>query len=330
MPETFKDFIESRPSLKYLFFGGKGGVGKTVIAAGAACYLAKMGKKTLISSTNPVHSLSSLCDQDFWGRSICKVEGVDNLYAIEIDISDTVQRYKTGVRDKVLTFLKSADIPLNPEPFIEVATTNPAFEEAAMFEDMIGLILTGDFDIYIFDTAPVAHTYRLLGMSKVYDLWLRRMIKSREEALSTRVKLSFRKEKILEEIKKDPLLADLLDMRKRTEEARKLLMDPTKTAFFFTTLPLALPIAVIERFITWVRAFEIPVGGVIVNAVIPKEGVDLETASSYIVNKIREQEHYLNLAHQKFGDLLRGYIPLFETEVHGVSMIAKVAEALAK
>ena len=289
-----------------------------------------MGKKTLISSTNPVHSLSSLCDQDFWGRSICKVEGVDNLYAIEIDISDTVQRYKTGVRDKVLTFLKSADIPLNPEPFIEVATTNPAFEEAAMFEDMIGLILTGDFDIYIFDTAPVAHTYRLLGMSKVYDLWLRRMIKSREEALSTRVKLSFRKEKILEEIKKDPLLADLLDMRKRTEEARKLLMDPTKTAFFFTTLPLALPIAVIERFITWVRAFEIPVGGVIVNAVIPKEGVDLETASSYIVNKIREQEHYLNLAHQKFGDLLRGYIPLFETEVHGVSMIAKVAEALAK
>jgi len=330
LPETFKDFIESRPSLKYLFFGGKGGVGKTVIAAGAACYLAKMGKKTLISSTNPVHSLSSLCDQDFWGRSICKVEGVDNLYAIEIDISDTVQRYKTGVRDKVLTFLKSADIPLNPEPFIEVATTNPAFEEAAMFEDMIGLILTGDFDIYIFDTAPVAHTYRLLGMSKVYDLWLRRMIKSREEALSTRVKLSFRKEKILEEIKKDPLLADLLDMRKRTEEARKLLMDPTKTAFFFTTLPLALPIAVIERFITWVRAFEIPVGGVIVNAVIPKEGVDLETASSYIVNKIREQEHYLNLAHQKFGDLLRGYIPLFETEVHGVSMIAKVAEALAK
>jgi len=147
LPETFKDFIESRPSLKYLFFGGKGGVGKTVIAAGAACYLAKMGKKTLISSTNPVHSLSSLCDQDFWGRSICKVEGVDNLYAIEIDISDTVQRYKTGVRDKVLTFLKSADIPLNPEPFIEVATTNPAFEEAAMFEDMIGLILTGDFDI---------------------------------------------------------------------------------------------------------------------------------------------------------------------------------------
>jgi len=330
LPETFKDFIEFRPSLKYLFFGGKGGVGKTVIAAGAACYLAKMGKKTLISSTNPVHSLSSLCDQDFWGRSICKVEGVDNLYAIEIDISETVQRYKTGVRDKVLTFLKSADIPLNPEPFIEVATTNPAFEEAAMFEDMIGLILTGDFDAYIFDTAPVAHTYRLLGMSKVYDLWLRRMIKSREEALSTRVKLSFRKEKIMEEIKRDPLLADLLDMRKRTEEARKLLMDPTKTAFFFTTLPLALPIAVIERFITWVRAFEIPVGGVIVNAVIPKEGVDLETASSYIVNKIREQEHYLNLTHQKFGDLVRGYIPLFETEVHGVSMIAKVAEALSK
>lgn len=314
-----------------MFFGGKGGVGKTVVAAGAAYYLAeKLGRKTLISSTNPVHSLSSAFGQDIWGKGIQKIEGAKNLYAIEIDVTDTIKRYKEEIREKILTFLKYADIPLDPEPFVDIATTNPAFEESAMFDDMIDLILKGEFDAYIFDTAPVAHTYRLLGMSKVYDLWLHKMVESRKEALSLRVKLSFRKEKIMEEIKRDPMLASLLATREKTEKGRKLLTDKEKTAFFFVTLPLALPIAVIERFIGWVRAFDIPTGGVIVNEVLPKEEFDLKNATSYIVNKIQEQEQYLKMIHNKFQGMVRGYVPLFEKEVAGLEMIASVAEALGK
>jgi len=331
MSLSFKDFIDSKPNLKYLFFGGKGGVGKTVIAAGSAYYLAeKLGKKTLISSTNPVHSLSSAFGQDIWGKGIQKIKDTKNLYAIEIDISDTIKRYKEEIRNKILTFLKYADIPLDPEPFIEIATTNPAFEESAMFDDMINLMLKSDFDAYVFDTAPVAHTYRLLGMSKVYDLWLHKMIESRKEALSLRVKLSFRKEKIMEEIKKDPMLTSLLATRKQIEEGRKLLIDNERTAFLFVTLPLALPIAVIERFIGWVKAFEIPIGGVIVNQVLPKEEFDLTNISSYIANKIKEQEHYIELIHNKFPGLVRAYVPLYETEITGINMIARVAEALSK
>jgi arsenite-transporting ATPase len=326
---NFKEYIASKPALKYVFLGGKGGVGKTAIAAGMAYYFSeKLGKKTLISSTNPVHSLSSVFAQDLWGKGIQKIEGTENLYAIEIDISETITRYKRDIRDKILTFLKYADIPLDPEPFVDIATTNPAFEESAMFDDMINLILRGEFDAYVFDTAPVAHTYRLLGMSKVYDLWLHKMVKSREEALSLRLKLSFRKEKIIQELKKDPLLISLLDMRQRTEKGRKLLTDSERTAFFFVTLPLALPIAVIERFITWVEAFNIPVGGVIVNEVLPKEQFDMENTSSYIVNKVKEQDHYLEIINNKFHGLVRAYIPLFETEVTGLNMITRVAEAL--
>jgi len=331
MSLSFKEYINSKPNLKYLFFGGKGGVGKTVIAAGTAYYLAeKLGKKTLISSTNPVHSLSSAFGQDIWGKGIQKIKDTKNLYAIEIDISDTIKRYKEEIRNKILTFLKYADIPLDPEPFIEIATTNPAFEESAMFDDMINLMLKGEFDAYVFDTAPVAHTYRLLGMSKVYDLWLHKMIESRKEALSLRVKLSFRKEKIMEEIKKDPMLTSLLVTREQIEKGRKLLTDNERTAFLFVTLPLALPIAVIERFIGWVQAFEIPIGGVIVNEVLPKEEFDLTNISPYIANKIKEQEHYIEIIHNKFPGLVRAYVPLYETEVTGIEMIARVAEALGK
>jgi len=325
---SFKEYIASKPGLRYVFLGGKGGVGKTAVAAGMAYYFSeKLRKKTLISSTNPVHSLSSVFAQDLWGKGVQKIGGAENLYAIEIDISETITRYKRDIRDKILTFLKYADIPLDPEPFVDIATTNPAFEESAMFDDMIDLILKGEFDTYVFDTAPVAHTYRLLGMSKVYDLWLRKMVKSREEALSLRVKLSFRKEKMIQELKKDPLLVSLLDTRQRTEGGRKLLTDSERTAFFFVTLPLALPIAVIERFIVWVEAFNIPIGGVIVNEILPKEQFDMANTSSYIVNKVKEQDYYLEIINNKFPGLVRARIPLFETEVAGLNMITRVAEA---
>jgi arsenite-transporting ATPase len=331
MSQSFEDFITSKSQLKYLFFGGKGGVGKTIVATGAAYYLAEMlERKTLVSSTNPVHSLSSAFGQDIWGKGIQKIEGTKNLYAVEIDISETIKRYKNEIREKILAFLKYADIPLDPEPFIEIATTNPAFEESAMFDDMINLILKGEFDFYVFDTAPVAHTYRLLGMSRVYDLWLRKMIESRKEALSLRVKLSFRKEKIQEELKKDPLLISLLGTREQTDKGRSLLTDSEKTAFFFVTLPLSLPIAVIERFIGWVQAFDIPMGGIIVNEVLPKEEFDLTKTSSYIVNKIKEQDHYLKIIHKKFPGLVRAYVPLYEAEVTGLNMIARVAQALSR
>jgi arsenite-transporting ATPase len=327
--KTFAQFVTDRRDLKYLFFGGKGGVGKTAVAGASAYYMSeKLSKKVLISSTNPVHSLTSLFGQDLWKKGIQKIEGTRNLYATEIDISATIERYKGEIHDRLVQFLKFADIPVDVDPFVEIATTNPAFEESAMFDDMINLIVGEKFDAYVFDTAPVAHTYRLLGMSKVYDLWLHKMVKSREEALSLRAKLSFRRERIMQELKKDPLLATLIATRKKTEEGRKLLVDKEKTAFFFVTLPLALPIAVIERFVTWIEAFNIPIGGVVVNEVIPI--VDSSDLSPYVANRIREQSGYLRMVEQKFPGMIRARIPLYEREVNGLEMVAKMGMELSK
>jgi len=325
--KNFATFVADKKDLKYYFFGGKGGVGKTAVAGATAYYLSeKMGKKILVSSTNPVHSLSSLFGQDLWKKGVQQVNGTKKLYAVELDVSATIERYKADIRERLVQFLKFSDIPIDVEPFIEIATTNPAFEESAMFDDMINLIISQDYDAYVFDTAPVAHTYRLLGMSKVYDLWLHKMIKSREEALSLRTKMSFRKEKIIAELKKDPLLASLAATRKRTEEGRKLLTDVNKTAFFFVTLPLALPIAVIERFITWIEAFSIPVGGVIANEVMPP--ADLAKVPTYVANKMKEQAGYIDMINNRFPGMVRAMIPLYEREVNGIEMVARMAENL--
>lgn len=310
------EMLASR-NTKYMFFGGKGGVGKTVVASSIAIYLASCGKKTLLCSTNPVHSLSSCFGQQFIGRGETSIEGCDNLFALEIETGATVEKYRVNTRDKILEFLKYADIPIDPTPFVDAATTNPAFEESAMFDNVADVILQNRYDCYVFDTAPVAHTYRLLGMSKMYDMWLGKMIKSREEAMNLKKSLSFKRERT--EIK-DPMVQGLLESRRRTEEIRALLTNPELTAFYFVTLPLALPISVVERFIYWVKAFQIPVGGVIVNQVMPPT----DSKSSFIVNKQAEQKHYLELIDRKFGELVVARIPMFDGEIMGIEMLGKV------
>ena len=155
------------------------------------------------------------------------------------------------------------------------------------------------------------------------------MIKSRQEALSLRVKLSFRKERVQEEVRKDPLIANLLDMNERIKEAKKVFNNPEKTAFFFITLPLALPIAVVKRFITMVQGFNIPTGGVIVNGVIPEKLIKNKKVTEYLTNKYKEQQEYMKIIKRDLWPIVRAIIPLYETEILGVDMVARVAKDLA-
>ena len=193
-------YMAENPRLKYIFFGGKGGVGKTVLAGTAALWSAQQGKRTLLASTNPVHSLSSLLDQNVFGKPT-QVSGVPNLHAYEIDTRETIEKSKKEIREKIEWFLKFAEIKTKADEFVESATMNPAFEESAMFENMIDLMFEDKYEAYVFDTAPTANARRLLGMSSVYSMWVNKMMKSREEAKSLRELLSYSRKKQ----EKDPM-----------------------------------------------------------------------------------------------------------------------------
>jgi len=320
--QSMTQFVEVHPGLKYVFFGGKGGVGKTIMAGSAALWFAKQGKKTLLASTNPVHSLSNLLNQDVFGKPVL-IEDGEGCYALEIDTKDTIERSKKEIREKISWFLKFADIAVKAEEFVESATMNPAFEESAMFENMLDLIFQDEYDVYVFDTAPTANARRLLGMSKVYALWVEKLIQSRGEASALRKKLSYSRKK--EE--KDPLMDYLLQFKDRMADASKLLTEPGTTAFFFITLPESLPIAVVTRFITWFHDFGIPVGGVIVNGLIQKETVK-DDAPEFVLNRVKMQEEHMEKIWQTFGDRTRAIVPLFETEVQGPAMLNKTAKYL--
>jgi arsenite/tail-anchored protein-transporting ATPase len=316
-----KAYVQDTPTLKYVFFGGKGGVGKTVMAGVTALWYARQGRRTLLASTNPVHSLSGLLSQNVFGKPT-PVEGVSNLWAYEIDTKDTIERSKQEIKDKIQWFLKFADITTKADDFVESATMNPAFEESAMFENMIDLMFKDEYDVYIFDTAPTANARRLLGMSKVYGLWVNKMMKSRDEAKSLRELLSFTKKK-----EADPLMDYLVNFRDRMEQARVLLTDPAKTSFFFVTLPEALPIAVITRFIQWFHEFGIPVGGVIVNMVIDQSLVD-KGAAAFVLNRMAMQDEHMKTIWDKFDGNVRAVLPLLETEIRGVPMLDRTAGLL--
>jgi arsenite-transporting ATPase len=323
MKNTMADFFREYPDMRYIYFGGKGGVGKTVVAAAVALWMAKQGKRTLLASTNPVHSLSNLFQLDVFGKPVL-MPGTENFYVQEIDTKETIEKSKTEIREKISWFLKFADIPTKAEDFIESATMNPAFEESAMFENMVNIIFEGAFEFYVFDTAPTANTRRLLGMSKVYGLWVDKMMKSRDDAKTMRLSLSFRKKKVEEE--KDPLLDYLTGFRDRIEQMRVILTDKEKSAFFFVTLLESLPIAVIRRFIGWFKDFGIPIGGVIINEAIDKSDVGVDSAE-FVRNRIKMQDRYREEVYKGFENV-RGEIPLFQEEVRGMDMVKKLSEAL--
>lgn len=320
--KSMREYLVEKPRLKYIFFGGKGGVGKTVLAGTAALWLAEQGKKTLLASTNPVHSLSSMLDQNVFGKPT-PVAGVPNLLAYEIDTKDTIEKSKKEIREKIEWFLKFAEVKTKADEFVESATMNPAFEESAMFENMIDLMFEDKYEAYVFDTAPTANARRLLGMSSVYSMWVNKMVQSRQEAMTLREMLSYSRRKQ----QKDPLMDYLLKLRDRMARAKVLLTNDELTSFFFVTLPEALPIAVITRFINWFHEFGIPVGGVIVNMLIDKQTVGAD-APDFVKNRIAMQAEHMETVWKEFDGMVRALLPLYETEVRGVAMLKRMADQL--
>jgi arsenite-transporting ATPase len=159
-------------------------------------------------------------------------------------------------------------------------------------------------------------------MSKVYSLWVNKMVKSREEARSLRELLSFTKKK-----EADPLMDYLITFRDRMGKAQKLLTDADLTSFFFVTLPEALPIAVITRFIGWFHDFGIPVGGVIVNMLIDKSQVT-DASPEFVHNRVDMQSRYMDDIWVKFEGMVRSTLPLYENEVRGTTSLARMGDAL--
>ena len=163
---------------------------------------------------------------------------------------------------------------------------------------------------------------RKAGRTALSRVFMRAIVsRPREDAQSLRELLSFTKKK-----EEDPLMQYLIEFRDRIAHAKELLTDPEKTAFFFVTLPEALPIAVIRRFINWFTDFGIPVGGVVVNQVIEVD--DQGGAHEFVKNRMAMQAGHMEKIREEFEGMVRAMVPLYEDEIRGIPSLEQASGVL--
>jgi len=295
---------------KVLFFGGKGGVGKTTSAAATALQASRSGKRVLLVSTDPAHNTS-----DILGRPIGPeiVEVLPNLHALEVDATQESARYVEEVKVRIKALFGHA-ILKEANRQIDLAASMPAAEEVALF-DRIGSLIRGEddrFDLLVFDTAPTGHTLRLIRMPELMEAWIRALSRSRRAMLG-----------VDQDDKNDPIMMSLGDRLERLREFRARLISPRVTSFVLVLNAERLPIEETARALEQLDEAGVRVGALIVNRVLPPTSID-----PFLVARQAQERVYLDEIDTRFAHLPRLRVPQLPRDVHGLETLQTIAAAL--
>jgi len=315
-----KEVFQQNPGRRYIMFGGKGGLGKTTFSAATAYWLAKQGKKVLVFSVDPQASLTDIFKRDIFGKG--PVQIMDNLWAQEIDADSHIRKYQQEIRQKILDMYGLPAVPEEIERYIQAASAKPAMEESAMFDAVVDVVMKGDYDYYIYDLVPLGHALYYLSMAKVYDEWINKVTKLREEMREYEEMVSrLRREK---ESEQDQILQELLYIKNRINTSAGIFTDKAKTAFFFVVIPEAGVINDTEKAAGMFAKFDVPVAGYVVNRVIPRELLE-QNIPEYLRRRIAMQDQHMGEMRKALGDQALALVPEMERDVTGLPMIEKLA-----
>ncbi|MBC7261242.1 MAG: TRC40/GET3/ArsA family transport-energizing ATPase [Chloroflexi bacterium] len=315
--------FRANPNRRYIEFGGKGGLGKTTFSAATAYWLAQQGYKVLVFSVDPQASLSDIFERDIFGKG--PVEIIPNLFAQEIDADQRIKAYQDEIRHKILDMYGMDKVPEEIEHYIQAAAAEPAMEESAIFDAVVDIVVGGDYDYYIYDLVPLGHALYYLSMASIYNEWIEKITKLREEMQEyAQVAAILERKKQTEE---DQILAELQYIRQRISASSSILTDRERTAFFFVVTPEDMIIRDTVKAAALFAKYQVPICGYIVNRVIPPE-LAQQNIPEYLRNRIAMQERYLKQIEETFGKDVLACVPEFERDITGMEMIAKVAQAL--
>ncbi len=320
---TLKRIFEEHPERRYIMFGGKGGLGKTTFSAATAYWLAQQGKKVLVFSVDPQASLSDIFQKDIFGKGPVKI--MENLWAQEIDADQHIKAYQGEIRKKILDMYGFDSVPDEIEQYIQAASAEPAMEESAIFDAVVDIVVEGNYDYYIYDLVPLGHALYYLSMAKVYDEWINKITKLREEMREYEEMVSrLKREKETEE---DQILRELQYIRGRINASSQILTDKEKTAFFFVVIPEEMILIDTRKAADLFAKFDVPISGYVVNRVVPRELLK-ENIPPYLKNRIEMQDKYLAQIDEFFGKQVASRVPELERDVTGLDMIRKLSEIM--
>ncbi len=312
---NLRDLLE-REAPNLIIFGGKGGVGKTTVAAANALYLAghNPDKKVLVFSADPAHSLSDSFEQHI-GREITPISGVSNLYALEIDapqmLEDFKQEYRDDVRDAFRQMLGARmDLPFDRE-IIEklIDVIPPGVEELMALKRIMDLRKEGEYDIYVMDSAPSGHLIRLLELPHLIRDWLKAIFKVLLKYKGV-VKLTGPTERLVELSRDIRITLDAL-------------ANPLETEFVMVTIPEKMGVAEMGDLSASVANLKVPSRHTIINMIIPP------SECGFCAAKRRNQQKHI----EEIVERLRGQttvipIPLLPHDIRGLEHLGQLAEIM--
>jgi arsenite-transporting ATPase len=315
--------FQEHPERRYIMFGGKGGLGKTTFSAATAYYLAQRGHRVLVFSVDPQASLSDIFKRDIFGKGA--VEIMPNLFAQEIDADKRIKAYQEEIRKKIFDMYGFDKIPDEIESYIQAAAAEPAMEESAIFDEVVDIVVAGSYDYYIYDLVPLGHALYYLSMASVYDEWIARITKLREDMRQyEEMAAAITRDKELEE---DMILKELQYIKHRISTSSGILTDRQKTAFFFVVIPEEMILIDTQKAAQLFAKFNVPISGYIVNRVLP-ESLAQQAIPEYLRNRLQMQRGYLKKITDLFGNEVLASVPEFERDITGLPMIQKMAEAM--
>jgi len=318
-----KAIFEQNPERRYIMFGGKGGLGKTTFSAATAYWLASRGKKVLVFSVDPQASLSDIFQKDIFGKGPVKI--MENLWAQEVDADQHIKQYQGEIRQKILDMYGFDEVPDEIEQYIQAASAEPAMEESAIFDAVVDIVVEGSYDYYIYDLVPLGHALYYLSMAKVYDEWINKITKLREEMREYEEMVSrLKREKETEE---DQILKELQYIRTRINASSRILTDREQTAFFFVVIPEEMILLDTQKAAGLFAKFDVPISGYVVNRVVPHELLQ-QVIPAYLRNRIEMQDKYILQIHEMFGKQVAAFVPELERDVTGLGMIEKLADIM--
>jgi arsenite-transporting ATPase len=320
---SLRAVFESQPDRRYIMFGGKGGLGKTTLSATCAFWLASQGKRVLLFSVDPQASLSDIFQKDIFGKGPVPI--MQNLWAQEVDADRRIKEYQEEIRKKILDMYGFDRVPEEIDNYISAASAEPAMEESAIFDAVVDIIVQGDYDYYIYDLVPLGHALYYLSMAKVYDEWINKITKLREEMRQyDQVAATMRREDTMEE---DKILGELTYIKERINASSRILTDKRRTAFFFVLVPEEMIILDTKKAAELFAKFDVPLSGYVVNRVLPP---DLGTGHipEYLRNRITMQQRYMQEIQSAFGAQILAYVPEMERDITGLPMIERLAKRL--
>ncbi|MFB6127886.1 MAG: ArsA family ATPase [Halolamina sp.] len=303
---------------QFVLYGGKGGVGKTTLAAATGLKAARNGHRTLVVSTDPAHSIADAYEASV-GETPVQVTDVSELYAMEVDPRERFAARYGDLFDDVLEDLRSFGVDVGSETVDEVTKrTPPGTDEFAVVDLFAEYHDDPEWDVVVFDTAPTGHTLRLLDAPDIVDTTAGKLLslKGQVDSVTSTVRSVFGSG----DGSGQSYSSKLDTLQRKLESVSRRLQDPDRTEFRAVTVAEQLSIAETDRLLDELAASGIPVGDVLANKVLLDPDEDCETCQA----RHREQQDALDAARERFDATVRE-VPLV-SGARGVDRVDAVVD----